>query len=82
MGGQFKVSRQPNEKLTFDIFTRIKRGDDLVQIGTVEAESPKLAKVYAVFIYDEEDWTEMCVVERGQLHWAKKTEGLFAKKGA
>ncbi len=76
------MSEQSNEKFTFDIFTRIKRGDDLVHIGTVEAESSELAKLYAVFTYDEEDWAEMCVVERGQFHWVKKPEGLFAKKGA
>ncbi|MFC8686808.1 hypothetical protein [Brevibacillus porteri] len=66
----------------YEVFTRIKRGDQLVQIGTVEAETDELAHVYATFTYDEEDWVEMCVVRRDQITWVRKPEGLFAKKGA
>lgn len=76
------MTEQSRKKATFDIFTRIKRGDDLIHIGTVEAETAELAKVYAAYTYDEEDWTEMCVVERNQLQWVKKAKGLFARKGA
>lgn len=43
------------EKITYDIFARINRGDNLMHIGTVEAENSELAKVYATFTYDEED---------------------------
>lgn len=66
----------------YDVFTRIKRGDDLVHIGSVEAESEQLAKVYAAFTYDEEKWVEMVVVKRDQITWVRKPEGLFEKEGA
>ncbi|ASS90720.1 MAG: hypothetical protein C6W58_11730 [Bacillaceae bacterium] len=70
------------EKITYDIFARINRGDNLMHIGTVEAENSELAKVYATFTYDEEDWTEMVVVERNKLNWVKKPDWLFSEKGA
>ncbi|WP_078411384.1 hypothetical protein [Priestia abyssalis] len=76
------MSVQNEKRLTFDIFTRIKRGDNLTHIGTVEAETEELATVYATFTYDEEDWVEMCVVQRNHLNWVRKPEGLFAKEGA
>ncbi|WP_027410001.1 hypothetical protein [Anoxybacteroides tepidamans] len=69
------------QRKTFDIFARIKRGGELIHIGTVEAENEKLAKVYASFTYDEEDWSEMIVVDRSQFVWVKKPHGLFAQKG-
>lgn len=66
----------------YDIFSRIKRGDDLMHIGAVEAETDELAKVYAAFTYDEEKWVEMIVVKRDQIHWVRKPEGLFEKEEA
>ncbi|MBS2770850.1 hypothetical protein KFV09_04740 [Anoxybacillus rupiensis] len=68
------------KRKTFDIFARIKRGDPLIHIGTVEAENEHLAKVYASFTYDEEDWSEMTVVDRSQIVWVKKPNWLFAQK--
>ena len=65
----------------YDVFTRIKRGDNLMHVGTVEAETDELAHVYATFTYDEEDWVEMCVIRREQIIWVRKPEGLFAQKG-
>lgn len=70
------------KRYEYDVFTRIKRGDNLVHIGTVEAPSDELAKVYANFVYDEEDWVEMCVVRRDNISWVKHPEGLFEKEGA
>jgi 1,2-phenylacetyl-CoA epoxidase PaaB subunit len=75
---------EQNEKphaFEFDVFARIKRGDDLIHIGTVKAETEELAKVYATFTYDEEDWVEMCVIRRDQLNWVRRPKGLFAKEG-
>ncbi|KKB36641.1 hypothetical protein [Bacillus thermotolerans] len=76
------MSVKTKQRTTFDVFTRIERGDDLIHIGTVEAETAELAKVYAAYTYDEEDWVEMCVVDRAQLDWVRKPKGLFAGKGA
>jgi 1,2-phenylacetyl-CoA epoxidase PaaB subunit len=70
-----------SQKKAYDVFTRIKRGDDLTLVGTVEAESEELAKVYAAFVYDEEDWVEMCIVRRDQISWVRRPEGLFEKAG-
>lgn len=70
------------KRITFDVFARINRGDHLVHIGTVEAENKDLAKVYATFIYDEEDWTEMCIVPREKINWVRKPKWLFEKEGA
>jgi hypothetical protein len=39
----------------------------LHQVGTVEADDPELARVYARSIYDEFAWIEMVVVPRDAL---------------
>ena len=39
----------------------------LQQVGTVEADDPELARVYARSIYDEFAWIEMVVVPRDAL---------------
>lgn len=66
------------EARVYEVFTRSKRGDLLVHIGTVEAESDELAKIYAEMIYDEESWLDMCVVRRDDMKWVYEAEGLFA----
>jgi hypothetical protein len=71
-----------DQRVAFDVFARLKRGDDLLHIGTVEAESEELAKLYARYTYDEEDWAEMCVIRRDQMNWIRRIEGLFAREGA
>lgn len=38
--------------------------EPLRQVGTVEADDPELASVYARSIYDEFAWVEMAVVPR------------------
>ncbi|BCU80593.1 hypothetical protein JIR001_03760 [Polycladomyces abyssicola] len=75
------MSAHSERRHEFDVFARVKRGDNLIHIGTVEAETEDLAKVYATFTYDEEDWVEMCVIRRDQLHWVRRPQGLFAKEG-
>jgi hypothetical protein len=64
----------------YDVFTRIKRGDDLVLVGSVEAESDDLARVYASMTYNEENWVEMRLAPRDQIILVKSVEGLFAGK--
>lgn len=55
---------QKKRRWEYEVFTRAQRGDILTHIGTVEAESDELAKVYASRIYDEVNWVEMYVVKR------------------
>ncbi|MUG69357.1 MULTISPECIES: hypothetical protein [Paenibacillus] len=75
------MNSSSKQKKEYNVFTRIKRGDDLVMVGTVAAETDQLAKVYATFVYDEEDWVEMCVVPREEITWIRQPEGLFEKWG-
>ncbi|WP_054636973.1 hypothetical protein [Thalassobacillus sp. C254] len=63
------------------LFTRIKRGDDLVEVGSLRATSDELAKLYAKQIYDEEDWVEMQVVKKSNLLPVILPEPLFEKEG-
>ncbi|MBI0577521.1 hypothetical protein IEC97_09125 [Neobacillus cucumis] len=70
-----------NRKLEYLLFTRIKRGDDLNQVGSFQAESDELAKVYAQYIYDEEDWVEMQVVRKEAFIAVRLPEPLFEKEG-
>ncbi len=66
----------------YEVFARIKRGDLLAHIGTVEAPTDELAKVYAAYTYDEEDWFEMKVVPRKSFVSVIEADGIFAKEGA
>lgn len=67
---------------TYELFARIKRGDDLYHIGTVEAESDELAVAYAAFVYNEEDWTDMFAVRRDHLVTVRRAVPLFNHEGA
>lgn len=68
---------QPVEYL---LFTRIKRGDDLIQVGSFKAVSDELARVYAQHIYDEEDWVEMQIVRKDALINVRSPEPLFKEE--
>lgn len=70
-----------NQRQEYILFTRINRGDDLIQVGTFLAENDDLAKVYAQHIYDEETWVEMHVARKDHLLAVRLPEPLFAKRG-
>lgn len=53
-----------NDSTVYEVFARIAAGDPLCHIGNVNAPADDLARVYALKVYDEEDWTEMWVVPR------------------
>lgn len=76
------MNPENSKKFEYEIFARINRGDDLMHIGVVEAETDDLARVYAAFIYNEEDWTDMCVIRKDHFVWVKRPQGLFEKAGA
>jgi 1,2-phenylacetyl-CoA epoxidase PaaB subunit len=75
------VKADLNKRHEYDVFTRIKRGNDLTHVGTVEAKTDDLAKTYAGYVYDEEDWVEMYVVRRDNMVCVRLPEGLFLKEG-
>ncbi|HEY8342762.1 MAG TPA: hypothetical protein VIK75_07170 [Calditerricola sp.] len=64
----------------FDVFARVQRGDPLVHIGTVRAPSGRLAAAYANWVYDEEDWAELCVVPRNCVFWVKELGDPYDKQ--
>ncbi|MFC0560735.1 hypothetical protein [Halalkalibacter alkalisediminis] len=66
-----------NEKQEYYVFTRIKRGDELLFIGSVDADSDNLAKVFANYTYDEEDWFEMFVVRKNHFLKVALSEGVM-----
>lgn len=53
----------------------------MIQVGSFQAESDELAKVYSQYIYDEEDWVEMQVVRKDAFITVRLPEPLFEKEG-
>ncbi len=53
--------------MKYHVFTRINAGDDLMHVGTVQADSDRLARIYAHRTYDEEDWDFIGVVREEHL---------------
>ncbi len=62
----------------YDVFTRIRRGDNLIRIGSFKAPTDELAYIYAQRIYDEEDWAEMQLIRRENVINVKGIQGIFA----
>jgi hypothetical protein len=50
--------------MKYEVFARINAGDELINVGNVDAENDRLAKVYAYRTFDEEDWDRLAVVRR------------------
>lgn len=51
----------------YEVFGRISSLEPLMHIGYVNAPGIDLAKVYAHTVYNEENWIELCVVNRGDI---------------
>ena len=49
------------------VFARRRYEEALYQVGTVTADDPEMARLFARSIYDEHPWIEMIVVPRNQL---------------
>ncbi|MFJ7469310.1 hypothetical protein [Peribacillus frigoritolerans] len=74
------MSDKKVQNFEYDVFSRINRGDDLMHIGTVEANNDDLARVYARYIYDEEKWLEMFIVRRENMICIREAEPFFKKR--
>lgn len=74
------MSDKKVQNFEYDVFSRINRGDDLMHIGTVEANNDDLARVYARYIYDEEKWMEMFIVKRENMICIREAEPFFKKR--
>ncbi|KAB2330492.1 hypothetical protein F7731_20175 [Cytobacillus depressus] len=70
-----------DQNIEYLLFTRIKRGDDLKQVGSFKATNNELAKLYAQYIYDEEDWVEMQIVPKSSVITVRLPEALFTERG-
>ncbi|KQU21704.1 hypothetical protein ASG65_21745 [Bacillus sp. Leaf13] len=68
------------KQFEYNVLSRINRGDELMHIGTVEASSDELARVYARYIYDEEKWVEMYIVKRENMICIREVEPFFKKR--
>ncbi|PLR81231.1 hypothetical protein [Bacillus sp. V33-4] len=75
------MTKKDEQKREYLLFTRIKRGDDLVHVGSFKAGSDDLARTYAQYIYDEEDWVEMHVVPKSAVIAVRLPEALFPQQG-
>jgi len=66
-------------EFVYDVFARKERGEPLSHIGYVDALDDETAKVYAWKTYDEQNWFEMCVVQRSAIIPVNRDDGPFAK---
>jgi 1,2-phenylacetyl-CoA epoxidase PaaB subunit len=57
------IPRSPAREVWL-VFARRKYDEPIYQVGTVTADTPEMAEVYARSIYDEHPWIEMVVLPR------------------
>jgi 1,2-phenylacetyl-CoA epoxidase PaaB subunit len=55
---------KPALKPVWLVFARRTYADPLAEMGTVRADSPEVAAMYAHSIYDEHPWIEMIIAPR------------------
>ena len=60
--------RKPSLRTCWLVFARRRYEEPLYQVGTVTAEDPEMAVIFAQSIYDEHPWIEMIVVPRHETH--------------
>lgn len=53
--------------MKYEVFARIKQGDETLHIGNVRAPNDRLARMYAHNTFDEEDWDYLAVVREDDL---------------
>jgi hypothetical protein len=53
--------------MKYEVFARIGPGDELINVGNVDADSDRLARTYARTTFDEEDWDRLVIVRREYL---------------
>lgn len=53
--------------MKYEVFARNQAGDDIIHIGSVQADNDRLAQIYAYSTYDEEDWDYLGVVRTDNL---------------
>ena len=65
--GGVREEAKPSQRTVWLVFARRKYDEPLYQVGTVTADTPEMAGVFARSIYDEHPWIEMVVAPRGSM---------------
>lgn len=65
----------------YEVFARKDRADRFEHVGTVQAPSAELARVYAWQTYDEAKWFEMAVAPRDAFCRVNREEAPFTLGG-
>ena len=65
--GRVREEAKPSGRGVWLVFARRKYEEPLYQVGTVTADDPEMAAMFAQSIYDEHPWIEMVVVPRSSL---------------
>ena len=58
---------KPSLRKCWVVFARRRYEESLYQVGTVTADDPAMAVLFAQSIYDEHPWIEMLVAPRGEM---------------
>jgi 1,2-phenylacetyl-CoA epoxidase PaaB subunit len=58
---------KPSLRTAWAVLARRKYEEPLYQVGTVTADDPSMAALFAQSIYDEHPWIEMVVVPRSAM---------------
>lgn len=61
----------------YEVFARKTREEPMRHIGWINAMDDELARVYAWKTYDEQNWSEMCVIPRSAIIPLDPTESQF-----
>ena len=62
-----RVEAKPSPRPVWLVLARRSYDEPLHEVGTVTADDPDLAAVFARSIYDEHPWIEMVIVPRSQI---------------
>jgi 1,2-phenylacetyl-CoA epoxidase PaaB subunit len=62
-----RAEAKPSPRPVWLVLARRKYDEPLHEVGTVTADDPELAEVFARSIYDEHPWIEMVIVPRSQV---------------
>lgn len=65
--GHVREEDKPSTRTAWVVLARRKYDEPLYQVGTVSADEPEMAEVYARGIYDEQPWIELVIVPRTQM---------------
>lgn len=79
-GAETKSPLEVDDRV-FEVFARKDRADRFQHVGTVQAPSPELARVYAWQTYDEQKWFEMAVAARDAFVNVNRNEAPFTLGG-